>query len=113
MFKKLGRISEDNDGKILEDEETEKVEVKADTYARLRHYYGDISIIVIMNLMQFGVSHVEFSNNKHISVLGDQDFETQQAKYKECMLKLFLFLVIKGIGAAAREYFKELMRFKQ
>ena len=34
MFKKLGRISKENDGKILEDEETEKLEVKADTYLR-------------------------------------------------------------------------------
>ena len=76
VFKKLGRISKENDGKILEDEETEKLEVKAETYTRLRHYYGDIGIILAMNLMQFGVSQVHFSNNKLISALGDQDFET-------------------------------------
>ena len=113
VFKKLGRISKENDGKILEDEETEKLEVKAETYARLRHYYGDIGIIVAMNVMQFGVSQIHFSNNKLISTLGDQDFETQQSQYKECILKMGLFLLIKGIGAAAREYCKETMRFKQ
>lgn len=113
VFKKLGRISKENDGKILEDEETEVLEVKAETYTRLRHYYGDIGIIVAMNLMQFGVSQIHFSNNKLISELGDQDFDTQQNKYKEMILKMGLFLLIKGIGAAAREYFKETMRFKQ
>ena len=113
VFKKLGRISKENDGKILEDEETEKLEVKAETYTRLRHYYGDIGIIVAMNVMQFGVSQIHFSNNKLISTLGDQDFETQQSQYKEVIIKMGLFLMIKGIGAAAREYFKETMRFAQ
>ena len=87
--------------------------MKAETYTRLAHYYGDIGIIVAMNLMQFGVSQVDFSNNKMISTLGNQDFETQQTKYIECMLKLGGFLLIKGIGAAAREFFKEKMRFAQ
>ena len=50
--------------------------MKAETYKRLAHYYGDIGIIVAMNLMQFGVSQVDFSNNKMISTLGNQDFET-------------------------------------
>ena len=55
VFQKLGRISKENDGKILEDEETEKLEVKPETYGRLTQYYGDIAIIVGMNLMQLGV----------------------------------------------------------
>lgn len=113
VFKKLGRISKDNDGTILEDEETEKIEVKSETYTRLGQYYGEITIIVAMNLMQLGVSQVDFSNKKLISALGDMNSETQQAKYIDCIIKMGFYLLIKGIGAAAREYFLEYMRFKQ
>jgi len=40
-FKTFGRISDDDDGKIIKDENEEIIEVDKDTFKKLFYYYGE------------------------------------------------------------------------
>jgi len=76
-MKKFGRISKKCDGKILEDEEDEVVEIKKETYVKLGSYYGDWFILLLINVIQISLSYNQFQKDLLIGNWGSMTAEEQ------------------------------------
>lgn len=50
-FKKLGKVTKDNDGKLIMRDEDEKVEVNFDTFKNLMIHYGGLKAIIAYQIL--------------------------------------------------------------
>jgi len=60
-FKTFGRISDDDDGKIIKDENEEIIEVDRGTFVKLFHYYGQWWKFAALFIMIFCSRYIKIS----------------------------------------------------
>jgi len=68
MFEKIGRVSKDNDGKIIKNENEEKINVNFGEYLKLLNFCGGWNRLIIMQFIMFGFTVCKIQSDYSIGL---------------------------------------------
>lgn len=83
MFDRLGKVSKDNDGKIVKDENEEEIEVTMASYIRLLKFCGGWNRLIIVQFIMIGFTICKIQTDYTIGKWANlNSMEEQQSNFK-------------------------------
>ena len=82
MFETIGRVSKDNDGKIIKNENEEKIKVNIYEYLKLLKFCGGWNRFILLQLIMFGFTICKIQSDYSIGLWANlESYEEQQEQY--------------------------------
>jgi hypothetical protein len=102
----LGKVTEDNDGKILEDENDEEIVFENKTYWRLIEVYGGVSQIVYVLLIALVMAILNVKLD-HVLTTWVADSTGQGTLFKQYILKIVFLATCNAVLGFLKERSKD------